>query len=367
MGWARLTQCQAAKNKMGQLIEFTNKGLYCPQGQFYLDPWKPVDKALITHAHGDHAHWGSKSYLSHHHSLPILKLRLGEQNHYEGIGYGEPVMINGVKVSFHPAGHIVGSAQIRLEHKGEVWVFSGDYKLQDDGLSTPFEPVKCNTFITESTFGLPIYNWAPQTEIYDDLNQWRAKNAARGFASLLFGYSLGKAQRLLMGLDLTIGPVYLHGSVWQINQRLIDAGHPLPPCPQVDLKLKKADYRNATIIAPPSAMASPWARRFLPYATAMASGWMQVRGNKRRRAADKGLVLSDHADWQELNKAVKETGAECIYVTHGYTQTFSHWLREQGLDARIVKTQYEGERNDTADDDTASEEITIIKETNQDV
>src|SRR5687767_15681366 len=153
------------------LIEFSDKGLYCRQGDFYIDPWKPVDRAIITHAHSDHARWGSKYYLCHRQTKPLLRLRLGENN-FQGVEWEETTDINGVKVSLHPAGHMIGSSQIRVEHKSEVWVVSGDYKIEDDGLSGKFEPVACNTFITESTFGLPIYNWKTQSEIFRDIQDW---------------------------------------------------------------------------------------------------------------------------------------------------------------------------------------------------
>lgn len=325
------------------LIEFSNKGLYCPPGKFYIDPFKPVEKALITHAHGDHARWGMKYYLSHFDSIPIMKVRLGEQNHFEGINYDEEININGVKVSYHPAGHIIGSAQIRLEYKGEVWVVSGDYKLENDGLSPAFEPVPCNTFITESTFGLPIYRWMPQESIFKDINNWWQSNKEKGVTSIILGYSLGKAQRILYNLDKTIGPVYLHGAIYNLNKVLIDAGHPLPDFPKFESGIKKNQFTGAMIVAPPSTAGSPWMRKFQPYSMAVASGWMALRGAKRRKAADNGFILSDHADWPELNIAVKACGAERVFVTHGYTQTFATWLRSQGVEAYTVNSLYENQ------------------------
>ncbi|MDQ3072123.1 MAG: ligase-associated DNA damage response exonuclease [Bacteroidota bacterium] len=343
------------KSPLLNLIEFTNKCLYCPAGGFYIDPWRAVDRALITHAHGDHARWGCKHYLSHHDSLPILKVRLGTQNPMQGIDYGEEININGVKVSFHPAGHIIGSAQIRLEYKGEVWVVSGDYKLEEDGVCTPFESVKCNVFVTESTFGLPIYRWQPQVEIMGQINSWWQQNAERGFASIIFAYSLGKAQRLLSNLDQSLGPIYLHGAIFNIQNAYHEYGIPLPQFPRVEPSMKKDVFRNAMIIAPPSAAGSGWMKRFAPCSMGVASGWMALRGMKRRRAADKGFVLSDHADWDGLNSAIKATGAEKVYVTHGYTTPFSAWLREQGLQSEVVETLYEGEMAEAADEITTSE------------
>ena len=325
------------------LLEFTDSGIYCAPGKFYIDPWKPVDKALITHAHSDHARMGSKSYLAHHDSIPVLKYRLGADISVQGIGYGEQISLNGVSVSFHPAGHIVGSSQIRVEHKGEVWVFSGDYKLIDDGLSTPFEPVKCHTFISESTFGLPVYKWKSQHEVMSEINDWWRKNSESGIASVLLGYSLGKAQRILQNIDPSIGTVYTHGAVENINELMRQQGMKLNPSTRVTPELSKSAFRNALIIAPPSALASPWLRRFDPYSIGIASGWMRLRGARRRRAADRGFILSDHADWNELNTAIKETGAQKVFVTHGYTAAFARWLNENGIEAYEGKTQYEGE------------------------
>jgi putative mRNA 3-end processing factor len=325
------------------LLEFTDSGIYCAPGSFYIDPWKPVDRALITHAHSDHARFGNKHYLAHHDSIPVLRYRLGEDISVQGIGYGEQISLNGVKISFHPAGHIIGSAQIRVEHKGEVWVFSGDYKLVDDGLSVPFEPVKCHTFISESTFGLPVYKWKPQREVMMEINDWWKKNSAKGLASVLLGYSLGKAQRILYNIDTSIGPVYAHGAVENVNDLIRAQGIDLPPSKRVTPDTPKAEFRNALVLAPPSALASPWLKRFDPYSIAIASGWMRLRGARRRRAADRGFVLSDHADWDELNTAVRETGAEKVFVTHGYTAAFARWLNENGIEAYEGRTQYEGE------------------------
>lgn len=324
------------------LLEFTDSGIYCPPGKFYIDPWKPVDKALITHAHSDHARLGNRHYLAHHDTVPVLKYRLGEGISVQGISYGERITLNGVSISFHPAGHIIGSAQIRVEYKGEVWVFSGDYKLENDGLSVPFEPVKCHTFISESTFGLPVYKWKPQHEVMNEINEWWRRNKEKGLASVLLGYSLGKAQRILQNIDPGIGPVYTHGAVENINELMRKQGVKLNLSTRV-ADHARAEFRDALIIAPPSALASPWLRRFDPYSIAIASGWMRLRGARRRRAVDRGFVLSDHADWNELNTAIKETGAERVFVTHGYTAAFARWLNENGIEAYEGKTQYEGE------------------------
>lgn len=321
------------------LIEFSSKGLYCPAGGFYIDPWKAVDKALITHAHGDHARFGSKAYLCHHYTRPLLRARLGE-GHYESVEWNEVIDINGVKVSFHPAGHMIGSSQVRLEYKGEVWVFSGDYKLENDGISGQFEPVRCDTFITESTFGLPIYHWKPQEEIFMQMKDWIVRNRENGKASVVFAYSLGKAQRVMKPLSEAGGIIYAHGAVYNMYKTLEEAGWDLPPMERITALTPKEVLRKAVILAPPSAQGSSWLKRFQPYATGVCSGWMQVRGNVRRKNVDGGFVISDHADWDGLLQAVKATGASKVYVTHGYQAAFSRYLNEIGIESAEVKTEY---------------------------
>ncbi len=328
------------------LIEFSEKGLYCPAGGFYIDPWRPVDKAVITHAHSDHARWGSKQYLCHHYSKPIMQARLGIDNHFESIGWNEPLNINGVKVSLHPAGHIIGSSQIRVEHKGEVWVISGDYKVENDGISGEFEPVKCHTFITESTFGLPIYYWKPQEDIFSSIQSWVQQNKAAGKSSVLIAYSLGKAQRLLPCLAQITDSILVHGAVYNMHKALEEAGHKLPPVQRVTPDTPKELLKGAVVIAPSSAEGSPWIKKFAPYAVGICSGWMQVRGNVRRKNADGGFALSDHADWPGLLQAIKATEAQKVFVTHGFQHAFSRYLNEQGIPAAEVATEYGGEEEE---------------------
>ena len=323
------------------LLQFTEKGIYCPPAKVYLDPWKPVDKAIITHGHADHSRWGHKQYITHNENVAIIRHRLGDIN-VSGRDYGETFSINNVKFSFHPAGHIVGSSQIRVEHKGQVWVFTGDYKLEDDGLSTPYEVVKCHGFITECTFGLPAFKWIPQQEVFNDINQWWYDNQSEGKTSILFGYSLGKAQRLIRHLDTSIGKIYTHAAVENMNE-VIRGITPLPETIRITKDTKKEELLGNMVIAPPSAHGSPWIRKMVPYVTGSASGWMAFRGARRRRAIDKGFVLSDHCDWQALLTAIKETGATTIISTHGYTDIFTKHLQQMGYDARTEKTQYEGE------------------------
>lgn len=326
------------------LLQFTDKGIYCAPGDFYIDPWKPVKRAVITHAHSDHARPGSEYYLCHHFTKPLLQWRLGN-NHYQSVEWKEPVFMNGVKVSLHPAGHIIGSSQVRIEYNGSVWVVSGDYKTENDGLSGEFEPLKCNVFITESTFGLPIYHWKPQREIFSDMQDWVTKNKEAGKNSVLIAYSLGKAQRILPCLASLGTDIFVHGAIWNIQQALLNAGIKLPEVKRVMTDAAKETFREAVIIAPPGADGSPWIRRFTPYAIGVCSGWMQVRGNVRRRNADAGFALSDHADWQGLLDVIKATEASKVFVTHGFQSAFSRYLNENGIESAEVKTEFGDEES----------------------
>lgn len=325
------------------LLQLTERGLYCETGRFYIDPWQPVDRAVITHAHADHARRGSKSYLVSQEGEHVFRTRLGDEAHLETVPYGQTRSLNGVTVSLHPAGHILGSAQVRVEHRGQVWVVSGDYKVTPDATCTPFEPVRCHSFITEATFGLPIYRWPSQEQVFAEINNWWRSNQRAGKASLLLGYSLGKAQRLLAGVDASLGPIFTHGAVERLTADYRTSGIDLPITTYVGDASAKTDWRKALIVAPPSAHGSTWVRRFGLYSAGFASGWMRIRGARRRRAVDRGFVLSDHVDWPQLMDVVEETGAEQVWVTHGYIAVVVRWLREQGLDARPLETQFEGE------------------------
>jgi putative mRNA 3-end processing factor len=333
------------------LLELTTSGLYCPPADIYIDPWRPVDKAVITHAHADHSRYGMKHYLAHHHSAEVMKLRLGQDISLETLDYNAPIHINGVKISLHPAGHISGSSQIRLEYKGKIVVVSGDYKVEDDGLSAPFEAVKCHEFVSECTFGMPIYKWQPQKEIFESLNNWWKQNAEQGRNSVVFAYSLGKAQRIINHLDYSIGEVFAHGAVWNTNQDLIANGVKVIDIPKVTQEIPKSMFKGALIIAPPSAMGSPWMKKFSPYRTGICSGWMNIRGARRRRAADAGFVLSDHADWEGLISAIKATEAEKVYLTHGSTAVFGRYLEEvEKIQAVELETLFEGENGSLTED-----------------
>ncbi len=323
------------------LLVFNDKGIYCEKAKVYLDPWKPVDHAIISHGHADHSRWGHKKYITHHSNVPIIRHRLDEIV-VTGKEWNETFTINGVKFSLHPAGHIIGSSQIRVEYKGEVWVFTGDYKMEDDGVAVPYESVKCHSFITECTFGLPAFKWTPQDQVMTDVNNWWQQNREDGRTSVLFGYSLGKAQRLLKYLDPSIGKIYTHGAIENMTE-VLRPQLKMPETIRITRDTKKDELKGSIVLAPPSAQGTPWIRKMVPFVTASASGWMTFRGARRRRAIDKGFVLSDHCDWQGLLEAIEGTGCEKVICTHGYTEIFSRFLREKGYDARTEETQYEGE------------------------
>lgn len=330
------------------LIRPTARGLLCERGGFHVDPWRPVDRAVITHAHGDHARPGSGAYLAANPGVAVLRTRLGPEARIEGMAYGEQRELNGVRVSLHPAGHVLGSAQVRVEADGEVWVVSGDYKLDPDPTCAPFEPVRCHTFISESTFGLPVYRWRTHAEIFGGIDRWWAANAREGRASVLFGYAFGKAQRILASVDASIGPIVVHGAVEALNRGYRECGVKLPETVMVsdaDPRTRGENgYAGALIVAPPSAQSTPWLRRFGEYSDAFASGWMAIRGARRQRAVDQGFVLSDHADWPSLLTAIGATGAERVFVTHGQVDPLVRYLQERGVDARPMETEYEGEK-----------------------
>jgi len=333
---------------MATLLELKSNGIYCPQAGVYIDPWEPVDRAIITHVHSDHARPGSKHYLVHADSAVMLKHRLGDVS-VQTVEYKEPVTINGVHFSLYPAGHMLGSAQVRVEYNGEIWCVSGDFKIQDDGISAPFEPVKCHSFVTESTFGLPVFKWVPQQKLYEEIVLWWKENLLMDKASVLTGYSLGKMQRLIANVLPLAGEVigkvnvFAHGAIFNINEKLREAGYKLAKIPYAG-SAEKSELKGSLILAPPIAVHSPWLKRFEPYSLGHCSGWMAVRGAKNRSAVDRGFALSDHADWNDLNNTVVATGAEQVFVTHGYTDVFAKWLNEKGIRAREVKTHYGDEQ-----------------------
>lgn len=333
------------------MLTLSPAGLYCPAGDFHVDPWAPVARAVVTHGHGDHARYGSRSYLATDASTGILRRRLRGAR-VETMAYGEQRAIGAARVSFHPAGHILGSAQVRVEVGGRVAVVSGDYKVEPDRTCAPFEPVRCDLFVTESTFGLPIYRWPDQLAVAREIDEWWRQNAAEGRSSLLLAYGLGKAQRLLAAVDRAIGPIYTHGAVESMTEAYREQGVELPPTIPLVSLAPRSRPAGALVVAPPSAAGSPWLRRLGDVSSAFASGWMAIRGTRRRRAVDRGFVVSDHADWPGLLAGISATGASEVWVTHGYREPLARWLREAGTEARVVATRFEGES--AADDGAES-------------
>jgi putative mRNA 3-end processing factor len=332
------------------VLRLTGAGLFCEAGGFYVDPWGPVEHAVVTHAHRDHVAWGCRGYLTSCEGAAVLAARLPPDSSIAPAAWGERRRIGTVTVSLHPAGHILGSAQVRLEQDGEVWVVSGDYKTDPDPTCTPFEAVRCSTFVTESTFGLPVYRWPSQAAVFEEVNAWWRANRDAGRTSLLMGYALGKAQRLIAGLDAGIAPILTHGAVERMTAVYRAQGVRLPPTVHAVTEGRRQEWAGAMVIAPPGAEATPWARRFGDAATAFASGWMRVRRARRARSVNRGFTLSDHVDWPGLLAAIDATGAQRVWVTHGFSATVVRWLRDRGLDAQAVATRFEGEIDDAPAD-----------------
>jgi putative mRNA 3-end processing factor len=331
------------------MVTETPAGLYCPAGDFHIDPWAPVPRALITHAHGDHARPGSRAYLCAKASAPLLTRRLGHEVAIESMPYGQVQTIGAVRVSFHPAGHVLGSAQIRIEGSAGTWVVAGDYKRAADPTCAPFEPVRCDTFVTESTFGLPIYRWDPTAAVVADIDAWWRANALAGRASVLFCYTLGKAQRLLAELRrVTDRAVYIHGLMAAMIDAYREGGVTMLPVKRVveeagGRRTRRPSFAGELVLAPLPARGTPWMRRLGDISDAFASGLMRVRGVRRQRGFDRGFALSDHADWPALLETVRETGASRVLATHGYAEPLARHLASLGLDTGIIRTAWEGE------------------------
>lgn len=327
------------------LIRVTPAGLYCEAGDFYVDPWEPVDRAIITHAHADHARGGCAAYLAADEGLALLRYRLRESRaSMESLTWGETRRLNGVTVSLHPAGHIRGSAQVRIEHGGEVWVITGDYKRAADPTCTPFEIVRCHTLITEATFALPVYRWGAADTVFGEIAAWWRDARERGGCAILYAYTLGKAQRLLAGLaPVADEPIWVHGAMEPLNALYRDDGVPLAPTRLVSSAERGTKLTGALVLAPPSAVAPGWMRRFRNPETGFASGWMRLRGTRRRRGLDRGFALSDHADWQALIRTVEESSATRVLATHGESSALIRYLTERGIDAAPLVTPYTGE------------------------
>ena len=319
---------------MVDLLQHTDRGLYCPAGGFYIDPLRPVDRAVVTHAHADHARRGCCHYLASETSRHLLRMRLGPHVDLQFLPFGKAITVGGVRMSLHPAGHMLGSAQVRLESRGRIAVVSGDYKLgRDDPTCLPWEPIRCHLFVTESTFGLPIYRWPSPHEVFTAINAWWRASRKAGTCCLLYGYAVGKSQRLLAGLDPTIGPIYTHEAVEKGNEAYRQTGVSLPPTVPVRTVGENHDWRGSLVVAVPGAHGRPWMHRFGAVQTALASGWMTVHGARRRRSVDRGFVLSDHVDWPSLMEAVRLTSPEETWVTHGSAAVVASHLNEIGYRA----------------------------------
>jgi putative mRNA 3-end processing factor len=319
-----------------QLVVVTANGLYCPPGDFHIDPWKPVQTALITHAHADHLRHGSARYILARPGASIAKLRLGADRELVPLDYGTRVPLGAVTVSLHPAGHILGSAQVRIEYGSRVWIVSGDYKRQSDPTCAAFEQLECDVFISEATFGLPVYRWPQTSQVVEEIFRWWRSNRERGLASALFCYALGKSQRVLAELlAYTSEPVYLHGAVDSLVRVYRRAGIEMIPTLPVSSD-RKTDFRGALILAPPGAIGTPWMRRFGETATGFCSGWMQVPGDWRQRGCDRGFVISDHADWPGLTATCRATKARRVLLTHGDSDALARYLTDSGLQAGVL-------------------------------
>ncbi len=325
------------------LLQLRPEGLYCEIGDFFIDPWRKVHRAVVSHAHSDHARWGMGRYLCAEEGRNLLAARVGTAAPIQGVAFGEVVHHRGVQVTLLPAGHIRGSAQVKVEYQGEIWIVTGDYKLQNDATCTPFELGRCHCLITETTFGLPIYRWRAPELIGEEINQWWQANRREGRTSVLLGYALGKTQRLLSLLDPSIGPIYEHGSSAKLTEIYRASGCDLPSTKNPTQEPKGTDFAGSMVLAPPSAVGGSWLRRFGDVRTAQASGWMQIRGIRRRGAVDRGFVLSDHVDWPGLLSVIRESGAERILTTHGYAAPVSRYLVELGLDSTPLDTPFTGE------------------------
>lgn len=332
------------------VIQSTSKGIYCPAGDFYIDPWRPVKRAVITHGHADHARSGMNHYLASHESAPILKSRIGQKISIQSVKFGESLKIGDAEISLHPAGHILGAAQIRVEVKGQVWVITGDFKRQTDPTANEFEVVPCHHLISECTFGLPIYNWPSPDSVADEICRWISSNTGIGKSSVIFSYSLGKAQRVMhMVRDLDF-PIYVHQAVADMNKCYQQMSISLPQSQAVRRNDGKGTFNTpAIIIAPPALDDSKWLNQFGPAAKSMASGWMTIRGRRRMRALDSGFVISDHADWNGLVQTTLETGCESVYFTHGYCDAIIRWMTDKGIHAQALSTPFAREQDPDSD------------------
>jgi putative mRNA 3-end processing factor len=337
------------------MLTETPAGLYCEAGDFFLDPWQSVPRALLTHAHGDHARPGSAAYLCVSDCAPLVRRRFGPEAVVESVPYGQSVTLGRVRVSFHPAGHILGAAQIRIDGPDGVWVLSGDYKRAPDPTCAPFEPVQCDTFVTESTFGLPIYRWDASDVVIAEMLDWWELNRARDLTSVVFCYTLGKAQRLLAELArVTERAVYVHGMMISMIEAYRERAIAMLPTKPLIEQPRGASFAGELVLAPLSARGTPWMRRLGDISDALVSGLMRVRGVRRQRAFDRGFVLSDHADWQAILQTIAETGASRVLASHGHADPLARYLASQGLKSGVIRTAWEGEGHDEGETDAAT-------------
>lgn len=309
-------------------IEVTSQGIYCSLGEFYIDAREPVACNIITHAHADHAYSGHNHSIASIDSKELLEHRLW-QTPVQTVAYGEKFKLGKTWVSLHPAGHILGSSLVRIETDSSVTVISGDYKRAFDPTCKAFEVIECDFFITETTFGLPIYQWQDSMQTAKEIYDWWQENSRENHTSIIFCYSLGKTQRLLALLaGFTDRTIYLHGAMMALTDIYKAKGIHLASYRPVSEKERKDPLSHELVLAPPSAAGSPWMKRFKEYRTAIASGWMQVRGTRKRKSVDRGFVLSDHADWPGLIQTAEETKATTIYTTHGNGFALAKYLTE---------------------------------------
>lgn len=323
---------------MPDIIRLTSEGLYVEPAGVYIDPWRPVARAVITHAHSDHARPGHQYYLSHPITAALMRVRLGAGIRIQELSYGSPIHINGVRISLHPAGHIPGSAQVRVEYQGMVWVVSGDYKTHRDGISEPLEPQKCHVFISESTFGLPVFQWEKLSVLAARLCDWVSDCLAQGQSVVISAYSIGKAQRIIKMLNEAWIVPFVHSSILDINRALASAG--LQVGNFTPLEELYHCQGSAVVIVPPAAASATIKGMKEPVLTAACSGWVSIRGMKRRQNLDQGFGISDHADWNGLLSTIRQTEAEKIFLTHGFSAPLARFLSEQGLNAQALETAF---------------------------
>lgn len=316
------------------LVVLRDAGLYCPAGDFYIDPSLRVPRAVITHAHGDHAHSGMGHYWAAKRGEGLLRARVGRNSPMTLPAYGQAFQMGAATVSLHPAGHVLGSAQVRIAVNGQVWVVSGDYKRCADPSCDPFEVLPCHTFITEATFALPQYVWPGPGVVAQQIFNWWQQCKAEGKTAVLLAYALGKAQRVLAELLVhTQEPAWLHGAMVPLVQAYRDAGVALLPTRPLGAPPSSHNFAGQLILAPPGAAGTPWMKRFAPYSTGFTSGWMQLEHSQRRAAYDQGFVLSDHSDWPSLLRTIEETGAQRVLAMHGHSEVLVKHLRQRGIDA----------------------------------